>query len=264
MSESDYFKAIHELNAIKDRLPIARDFVYEHEGKMTGVRLNLGATWPEIVVQITPNASGLEVRGHFREDGSLKLIEIESSSGEVTAADLRNLSSVRTLKSWEVVGREMCRQILAGVEVPEFDATSPTAALRELSYQASRQDKPVGVAKGKRGAAVEQRLRQVVDAYREAVAAGDPRPRQTVALKFGYSGEHVGRLLSQARKPRDGRPPLLGPAAPGKAGETVAYPGIDDLAVSVDRTFARAEDAAAEIAERQRSQDEMEDSQDAE
>lgn len=214
-------REIEELNAIKDRLPPARMFIYEHEGKMTGVTVNLAATWPEICVQITPNASDLEVRGYFRENGALRLIEIESRdpNGEVTAADLRNLSSVRTLKSWEIVGRELARQYLAGVEVPEIDARTPTAALRQLSHEASKHAPTTTVAKGKRGAAVELRLRQVVDAYREAVAAGDPHPRQTVATKFGYSGEHVGRLLSQARKPRDGRPPLLGPATPGKAGE---------------------------------------------
>ena len=71
-----------------------------------------------------------------------------------------------------------------------------------------------------RGAAAEKLLQQVADAYREAVAAGDPSPRKTLASRFNYTNVHIGRLLGQARRSRDGRPPLLGPARPGKAGET--------------------------------------------
>lgn len=71
------------------------------------------------------------------------------------------------------------------------------------------------------GAAREDLLRQVAAAYKEAVERGDPKPRVTLALQFGYSAAHIGRLLVEARRPRNGRPPLLGPAAPGKAGETV-------------------------------------------
>jgi len=68
-----------------------------------------------------------------------------------------------------------------------------------------------------RGAAAEELLQQVADAYREAIAAGDPSPRNTLASRFSYTNAHVGRLLVLARRPRDGRPPLLGPARPGPA-----------------------------------------------
>jgi hypothetical protein len=202
----------------RERLPVARNWEYEHDGRITDVTLGLGACWPEVLVRIVPRGSGIQIEGEFTAAGRLRRLEFTATGdGEVAPADLRRASVMRALKSWEIVAREVARQILAGVPVREtvFDARTPTEALRGLMHAAGRES-----GSRRRGADAEQLLGQVAAAYREAVAAGDPSPRKTLAARFGYTNEHIGRLLTQARKPREGRPPLLGPARPGKAGET--------------------------------------------
>jgi hypothetical protein len=57
-------------------------------------------------------------------------------------------------------------------------------------------------------------LRQVVNAYRAAVAEEHRAPRKVTAARLGYSSGYVGRLLVEARKKG-----LLGPADSGRAGE---------------------------------------------
>jgi len=128
------------------------------------------------------------------------------------------VTSCRSLKEWEIVGRTIGQQILAGTppEKAVFDARSPTEALRILSHSTSSQRKP---RKIRRGGEQDELLRQIANAYRAELDAGNARPRLKLAAEFGYTVQHIGWLLSQARKPRNGQPPLLGPARPGKAGE---------------------------------------------
>ncbi len=67
-----------------------------------------------------------------------------------------------------------------------------------------------------RGEAKKLLLERVAEEYRLALASGHKQPRKIVAARLGYSVEHIGRLLVEARRTV---PPLLGPASPGKAGE---------------------------------------------
>jgi hypothetical protein len=61
-------------------------------------------------------------------------------------------------------------------------------------------------------------LRKVADRYRELTEGDrpDPAPRKVIAQEMGYSVGYVAQLLNEARSTR---PPLLGPARRGMAGE---------------------------------------------
>jgi hypothetical protein len=183
------------------------------------VSVTLGLIWPAIQVDILVHGTGLRTTGAFADDGRLHRLTIDTTNGtaEITAADLRKASLIRSLKQWEIVGRGYARQILVGVPEPEIaiDGLDATQALRSLAW--SPRQRPVQRARGGRR---EDLLREVADAYRQAVADGDPAPRTTLASRFGYSPAHIGRLLVAARRERDGQPPILGPAVRGKAGET--------------------------------------------
>jgi hypothetical protein len=161
----------------------------------------------------------------FAEDGRMVRLTIECSTArgedisraEINARDLRQTALLRSLRQWHDVGREVARQILAGVPEREIaiNGQSATEALRSLAFSSGNAD-----ARAARGARREDLLRAVADAYREAVAAGNQQPRVALAARFGYTPAHIGKLLVAARRPRGGLPPLLGPAASGKAGET--------------------------------------------
>ena len=218
--------------AVRDRLPVERSWDYVHDGRTDRVRVALGAYWPETHVRIRPHESDIEIRGTFSRTGRLYEIEFTAltDAAEITTAELRWSGAIRVLREWEAVGREIASQVLAG-KTPEeavFDARTPTEALRILS-QAAR---PRRVSQ-RRGQAHEQLLRDIADDYRALIAIGDPKPRVTLASKYGYSVANIGGLLVQARQPRNGRPPLLGPARPGKAGEdtpdTSAFPEEPDV-----------------------------------
>lgn len=208
-----------DVYAVRDQLPVVLGWEYEHDGRTDMVRVGLGSHWPEIMVGIRPNRGAIEVRGTFSTTDRLRELEFSAvtDSAEVTAADLRWSGAVRALREWASVGRELTDQIRAGKSPDQtvFDAHTPTEALRILSQSAVRR-RPSAI---RRGPAFEQLLREVADAYRAAIDAGDPKPRVTLAARFGYSNAHIGWLLTQARKSRNGRSPLLGPAQPGKAGE---------------------------------------------
>jgi hypothetical protein len=173
-----------------------------------------------VAVIITPRGGGVHISGVFGPEGNLKRLEFEAGSehGCVRTADLRRLPAISTLRQCEAMAREAARQILAGV--PEEDivisTAAPAEALRAL-HRAAR--KPARqVARGQERAEL---LARVAAAYRKAVDDGNPVPREALARQLGYSRAHIGRLLMAARK---AQPPLLGPARPGKAGET-ALPG---------------------------------------
>ncbi|MGH7747559.1 MAG: hypothetical protein ACREQ5_22790, partial [Candidatus Dormibacteria bacterium] len=68
-------------------------------------------------------------------------------------------------------------------------------------------------ARGRGRRTTDEKLRQVTDVYRAAVAAGK-RPTQAVADQLHYKRAHAGRLVMQARQAG-----FLGPAVKGKAGE---------------------------------------------
>lgn len=196
-----------------------RSWFHDHDGRTDEVWVVLAVEWPKVQVRIRPHGRDVAVWGNFSSTGRLEQVAFQATAdhAEVSTADLRWAAVIRSLKEWEIVAREIARQVLAGKEPDEavFDARKPTEALRILSQSSSqRRRKTV-----RRGAEFEQLLRDIARAYREAVAAGDPKPRVTLAAQFGYSNAHVGWLLTQARKSRRGRPPLLGPARPGKAGE---------------------------------------------
>jgi hypothetical protein len=202
----------------RDRLPVEQSWDHVHDGRTDRIRVGLGAYWPEVHVRIQPHGSDVEIRGTFSPTGRLREVEFVALAdhAEVATADLRWSGAIRALREWEAVGREITSQILGGKKPNEtvFDASTPTEALRILSQSAQRRRAAV-----RRGPAFEQLLRDIADDYRRAVQEGDPKPRVTLAAKYGYSVAHVGWLLTQARKPRNGRPPLLGPAHPGRAGE---------------------------------------------
>jgi hypothetical protein len=71
----------------------------------------------------------------------------------------------------------------------------------------------VGTVSGRGRKTTEERLRQVADVYRAAVAAGSP-PTAAVHSKLHVSRSHAGRLVGQARKAG-----ILGETTPGKRGE---------------------------------------------
>jgi hypothetical protein len=171
-------------------------WAWTRDGETVDVTVAL-TQWEQITVLIWPRGSGTKLSGVFAEDGRLIRLQFEARPGErVHAADLRRFPAVSALKEWETVGREIGRQITAGVPDEElaYDATSPAAALASLSRAARR--KPGGRVRA--AAAHEALLRRVADAYK--AAAGDRAPRKTVAVQLGYSASHISRLLAEARR----------------------------------------------------------------
>jgi hypothetical protein len=211
--------ATADLQEVRDRLPVAKYWTYTHDSHATDVTAGYGHCWPEVLVILEPRGSGVTMGGTFTATGRLRQLTFEATrdQSEITTAVLRQLPAIRALKESEIVAREAAHAILAGVPDREIvlDATSATEALRMLMAAAGR-----APGTRKRGAMREDLLRQVADAYREAVASRNPKPRETLAARFGYSPAHIGRLLMAARKARAGQPPLLGPAKRGRAGET--------------------------------------------
>jgi hypothetical protein len=171
--------------------------------------------WPEIIIAIAERGHDQVLEARFREEGSLYKLTFTSDRGEVTFADLRR-PVITAVRQWEAFAREAACRILAGEPEPEPGPRGPAEALRMLVYGTSR-----GPGTRRRGTDGERLLRDVTAAYRQLLAAGDPAPRLALAAQFGYSVDHIGRLLVKARRPRNGRPPLLGPATPGKAGEVI-------------------------------------------
>ena len=188
------------------------------------VEVALVPWWPEIEVAIRSYDGPVRVHGVFSPTGRLRNVEFETLKDgyEITTADLRWTGILHGLKEWEIVSRRVAVQVLDGIPLDQavFDAKTPAEALRILDQAASRQrPRPRKIRrKGER----EELIRKVVAAYKDEVAAGNSRPRVALAERFGYSTQHIGALLVQARKPRNGQPPLLGPAHPGKAGEEAA------------------------------------------
>jgi hypothetical protein len=73
-------------------------------------------------------------------------------------------------------------------------------------------------ARGRRGdeAARLALIRQVADMYRELVANGVLHPKPVIASRLGYSQSYIGSLVAKARRMK---PPMLGAAEPGRAGD---------------------------------------------
>jgi hypothetical protein len=208
-------------------LPIEKAWTWTMGGHGTLIRVSY-ATWPDIRVVIRPNDSAVEVGGVFGPGGDLRQLQYEAVTGPVTARMLRQLPAIVTLTEWERIGRQIARLILVD-HVPDdrlvIDGSTAAEALARLTA-ASRPRPAQPRARGERSRDL---TRRAAELYRQAVTAGDPRPRTTVGRQLGYSSAHVGRLLMAARRPQpDGSPPLLGPALRGKPGEAQ----IDDRSTS--------------------------------
>jgi hypothetical protein len=192
---------------IRDRLPIEQGFRYTFEDDETDVRLQY-YTWPDVRIVLRPLGRGTEIEGVTRPDGRISSITIKASSDadEVTGGAARSLSAIVTaIKEWNAVARDLAEQLLANPDArTAIDPKPATDSLRALFY-----DVPRGPGTRKRGADAELLLRQVAQAYTDAIRGGDPTPRKTVAEQFGYTPEHISRLLRRAREARNGRPPLL-------------------------------------------------------
>lgn len=221
------------LQEVRDRLPEVKTWTYEHDGAQMAVSLALGHCWPDVLVIVEQPESGLRTAGLFGEDDRLVrfTIEVVGEDADITSAALRR-PMLGTLRSWHRVGREVARQILAGVpaESIAFDGRDATAAMRELMYADGRAIEP----KRHRGAKRETLIRSVASGYRRLVEGGDPHPRIALAETLGLSEAHIGRLLTAARRERNGQPALLGPALRGKAGEAAdpadsSPPGRDPI-----------------------------------
>jgi len=199
----------------RNRLPAVRTWAYEYDGCITDVTVTLASTWPEVIVSIVPRGQGLTIEGQFTADGGLRRLAFTAGRGEVGSADLRT-PAICTLRECAAIARDAAWKILAGVLDPAapIDTRAPAEALRSLIHGTPRKPRTRN-----RAANTEQLLSEIAYAYRQAVNAGDRAPRQTLADRFGYSPSHIARLIGQARKPRPGRPPLLGPAMRGKPGE---------------------------------------------
>lgn len=201
-------------------------WTHTFEEDETDVVAELSEKWPDITVRIRPRGRGIEIRGLVHPDGRIATctIEADDETGEVTTAAARSLPAIITaLKEWNAVAREDAAQILAAGDPDArtvVDAKPAMDSLRALFYNVPR-----APGTRKRGADAELMLRQVVEAYTEASAAGDPTPRKTVAERFGYTPEYISRLLQRARQPRNGKPPLLSPreepATFGRPGQPV-------------------------------------------
>jgi len=199
-------------------------WTYRHGSHVDLVRVALLPFWPELRVWYRPDRGPIIYLGTFSPTGRLRQMEIETAGddAEISAADLRRPGVIRVLREWAVAGRRVAEQLTRGVPLDKtvIDAKSPTEALRMVD-QAEARRRP---AKVRRGSEHEDLIRQVAEAYKEEIAAGNSRPRIALARRFNYTPEHIGALLVKARKPRNGEPPLLGPTRPGKAGEEPAGP----------------------------------------
>jgi hypothetical protein len=205
-------------------LPVEKAWTWMHDGRAALVRAAY-AKWPDISVLISLQGSTVTVAGIFGPAGNLRLLQHEATGpgGTVHARALRRLPAISALAAWEAVAREIARQILVD-EVPAdkivIDGLAATEALDRLTVAA----RPRAREHRSRGEERRRLIERVAQTYREAVELGDPRPRTTIGRQLGYSSGHVGRLLMAARRPQGDDPPLLGPALPGKAGETRAEP----------------------------------------
>jgi|HubBroStandDraft_3_1064219.scaffolds.fasta_scaffold53056_2 hypothetical protein len=207
----------------REQLPVQLAWDYEHAGGIMTVALAFGHCWPSLVVSLHQHGSGLRTHGEFDEDGRLTRIQTEAFGDVVISAAVLRRPMIAALREWEAVGRQIARQILAGVPEREvtFEGLSATRALRILLGPSSGPRPP----QRKRGQLREHLIAEVARAYRAAVAAGDPAPIPGIAAAFAYSQPHIRRLVGDARRPRNGRPPLLGPALRGKAGEALGGAG---------------------------------------
>ena len=83
-------------------------------------------------------------------------------------------------------------------------------------------------------------LHMVAEAYQEALADPDPevfrKPTAAVAKRLHYSRGHISRLLTEAR---ESKPPLLGPAHTGRAGERTEPDGQANNATRPARSGMR-------------------------
>ena len=166
--------------------------------------------------------------GEFTSGLTLVHLHISNrpSGPGVTQTDLRRSGMVALLRDWAKVARrfqlgESFDDDLEGlVDLPgEEDLfTAIRESTRRVSAALNSPTDPASPRRRRGRDEAEAALHAVVARYRELTDREHPdrSPRQTLAAEFGYHEAHIGRLLVKARRRV---PPLLGPAAPGKAGE---------------------------------------------
>jgi hypothetical protein len=193
-------------------------YLYAAEGITTPIVFGW-TEWPDVSVTMRTPDQKTAISAVIRPDGSVRSVSVDADSGsDITGAVLKGPAILSAMKQANGVARDLAEQIISGTDITKtvVDAKPMTDAIRTLFYEPTPKRES---GRRRTGADLENMIRLVAEGYREAVAAGDPKPRVTLAKRFEYSAEHIGRLLTEARKPRNGKPPLLGPAAPGKAGE---------------------------------------------
>lgn len=99
-----------------------------------------------------------------------------------------------------------------------FDPTADSILGGLSGDMADRVERSMAPARGRRGdpEARQRLLATVATMYRDLTAAGVSNPKPAIARQLGYSPSYVGSLIGQARRTK---PPLLGPAYSGRAGE---------------------------------------------
>lgn len=193
-------------------------YLYAAEGITTPIVFGW-TEWPDVIVTVRTPGQDTSISAVIRPDGVVKSVTVDTENDTgVTGTVLKGPAIISVMKQANGVARDLAEQIISGTDITKakVDAKPMTDAIRTLFYEPTPKRES---GTRRTGADLENMIRLVAEGYREAVDAGDPKPRVTLAERFEYTPEHIGRLLTLARKPRNGKPPLLGPAAPGKAGE---------------------------------------------
>lgn len=140
-------------------------------------------------------------------------------AAEIVQKDLRSLPFASLVKQWAAVAREYqvaCLQRRQNGEEVDSNIfrdlllySGDEEALRATREAVARFAARRPYRRASTNEESEDVLRQVVEAYKDAVERGVRAPRAAVAERLSYHPAHVGRLLSKAR-----RRGLLPPAKP--------------------------------------------------
>lgn len=180
-----------------------------------------------------------DVRANVWE-GQMTDVEFVATPGSrhsLEQKDLRTAGVVSLVRTWAQLGRDhqLAQRFAESrpsglVELPAQGAADTLDDTLEATRSALSAWLPAPETAARRrlrGRDADELLERVARRYQELVAAGHPKPRVAIAAEVNYTPQHIGRLLVKARRPdpKTGRPPLLGPARPGRAGERA---GQDD------------------------------------
>lgn len=142
------------------------------------------------------------------------VVTCRAGGGPITSASLRRLPIARVMTD-SAFFLNIAVEDSGFVSLEPFTASDDPNVRHAMAEQQGRVLDRVTRRQGRpRSSDREALLRQVVIAYREAVAIDHNAPRKVAAARLGYSSGYVGRLLVEARKKG-----LLGLADPGRSGE---------------------------------------------